>query len=159
MGNYRSEGVYYGPSYMINPQWRNGVEGQVEVILFNAHYPISPYSFMLHVGVMVKDDPRLSAEQNAGRAHVIQEMLKGAFYQDVHIWKTKTRIDNPLLCHADGPMYQLRRWHDQFYCDVADIDPLMTKRFEWTADLSYANEAWDRQVVENLEREARRAAM
>ena len=157
VGNFRSEGVYYGTSYMINPQWRNGVEGQVEAILFNAHYPITPYRFMLHVGVIVKDDPRLSAEQNAGRAGFISDMLQGAFYQDVHIWKTKTRIDNPLLCHADGPMYQLRRWHEQFYCDVADIDPLMTRRFEWTADLSYANEAWDRQVVENTEREARRA--
>jgi 3-ketosteroid 9alpha-monooxygenase subunit A len=36
-GNFRSEGVYYGPSYMINPQWRNGLagEGQIESILFN----------------------------------------------------------------------------------------------------------------------------
>ena len=141
---------------MINPQWRNGADGQVEVILFNAHYPITPYSFLLHVGVTVKDDPRLALEQNAARAQAISQMLQGAFYQDVHIWKTKTRIDNPLLCHADGPLYQLRRWHDQFYRNLADIDPLMTRRFEWTADLEYANEVWDRQVVENLERDARR---
>jgi 3-ketosteroid 9alpha-monooxygenase subunit A len=113
---------------------------------------------MLHVGVIVKDDPRLTAEQNAQRAEIISGYQQGAFYQDVHIWKTKTRIDNPLLCHADGPIYQLRRWHDQFYCDTADIDPLMTKRFEWTADLSFANEAWDRQIVENLERAARGSA-
>jgi 3-ketosteroid 9alpha-monooxygenase subunit A len=155
-GNFRSEGVYYGPSYMINPQWRNGLpgEGQIESILFNCHYPITPHSFMLHVGAIVKDDPRLNAAQNTARAEMIAARLTGAFYQDVHIWKTKTRIDNPLLCHADGPMYQLRRWHNQFYCDVADIDPLMTKRFEWTADLSYANEVWERQMAENLAREA-----
>ncbi len=159
-GNFRSEGVYYGPAYMINPQWRNGVfgEGAIESILFNAHYPITPYSFMLHVGVMVKDDPRLTPEQNTARAAMISSYQENAFYQDVHIWKTKTRVDNPLLCHADGPLYQLRRWHDQFYRDVADIDPLMTKRFEWTADLGYANEQWDRQVEENLAREAARQA-
>jgi 3-ketosteroid 9alpha-monooxygenase subunit A len=154
-GNFRSEGVYYGPSYMLNPHWRNGPEGQMESILFNAHYPITPNSFMLHVGVIVKNDPRLTHEQNAERAAMISEYQKGAFYQDVHIWKTKTRVDNPLLCHADGPIYQLRRWHDQFYRDAADIDPLMTKRFEWTADLSYANEVWDKQMAENMEREAR----
>jgi phenylpropionate dioxygenase-like ring-hydroxylating dioxygenase large terminal subunit len=156
VGNFRSEGVYYGPSYMINPQWRNGADGQIESILFNAHYPITPYSFMLHVGVMVKDDPGLSPEENAARAKIISEMQQGAFYQDVHIWKTKTRIDNPMLCHADGPIYQLRRWHDQFYRDAADIDPLMTRRFEWVADLDYANQAWERQMAENLDRAARR---
>jgi 3-ketosteroid 9alpha-monooxygenase subunit A len=156
VGNFRSEGVYYGPAYMLNPSWQNGPESQVESILFNAHYPITPYSFMLHVGVIVKDDPRLTPEQNAARAKMFSEYQQTAFYQDVHVWKTKTRVDNPLLCHADGPIYQLRRWHEQFYRDRADIDPLMTKRFEWTADLAYANEQWDKQVIENTEREARR---
>ena len=111
---------------------------------------------MLHVGVMVKDDPRLTPAQNAVRAEMISAHQQGAFYQDVHIWKTKTRVDNPLLCHADGPIYQLRRWYEQFYRDVADIDPLMTRRFEWTADLGYANEVWERQAEENLARHARR---
>lgn len=159
-GNFRSEGVYYGPSYMINPQWRNADEigGSIESILFNCHYPITPDSFMLHVGVMVKDDPRLSPEHNAARAAMISEYQKDAFYQDVHIWKTKTRIDNPLLCHADGPMYQLRRWHEQFYRDRANVEPLMTKRFEWTADLAYANEQWNIQMAENLARDAARQA-
>jgi 3-ketosteroid 9alpha-monooxygenase subunit A len=156
-GNFRSEGVYYGPSYMINPHWRNGAEGPMESILFNAHYPITPHSFMLHVGVTVKDDPRLTPEQNTIRAGMISDMQQGAFYQDVHIWNTKTRIDNPMLCHADGPIYQLRRWHDQFYRDVADIDPLMTKRFEFVANLDYANEVWERQAAENLARDAARA--
>ncbi len=41
-GNFRSEGVYYGPAYMLNPHWRNGPEGQMESMLFNAHYPITP---------------------------------------------------------------------------------------------------------------------
>ncbi|MNM72712.1 3-ketosteroid-9-alpha-monooxygenase oxygenase subunit [compost metagenome] len=35
------------------------------------------------------------------------------------IWHSKTRVDNPLLCDGDGPVYQLRRWYEQFYTDVA----------------------------------------
>jgi len=45
------------------------------------------------------------------------------FQQDVQIWMNKTRIDNPLLCAEDGPVYQVRRWYEQFHCDVADIAP------------------------------------
>ena len=34
------------------------------------------------------------------------------FLQDVEIWQNKSRIDNPLLCEEDGPVYQLRRWYE-----------------------------------------------
>ena len=37
------------------------------------------------------------------------------------IWHSKTRVDNPLLCDGDGPVYQLRKWYDQFYTDIADV--------------------------------------
>ena len=43
------------------------------------------------------------------------------FLQDVEIWKHKTRIDNPLLVEEDGAVYQMRRWYQQFYVDVADV--------------------------------------
>ncbi len=152
-GTFRSEGVYYGPAYMINPQWSNMGGTPTDIVLFNCHYPITPDTFMLQVGIMVKHDPNLTAEQNAVRSKAISEMQQGAFYQDVHIWKTKTRVDNPLLCHADGPMIQLRRWHDQFYRDVADIIPAMTNRFEFTANLDHANSVWDEQIIENLTRD------
>jgi 3-ketosteroid 9alpha-monooxygenase subunit A len=152
-GTFRSEGVYYGPAYMINPQWSNMGGTPTDIVLFNCHYPITPDTFMLQVGIMVKHDPNLSDEQNAVRSKAISEMQQGAFYQDVHIWKTKTRVDNPLLCHADGPMMPLRHWHDQFYCDVADIAPSMTKRFEFTANLDHANSVWDEQIIENLTRD------
>ena len=51
-------------------------------------------------------------------------------------------------------MIQLRRWHEQFYRDIADVEPLMTRRFEWVADLDYANQVWDKQLLENLEKDA-----
>ena len=56
------------------------------------------------------------------------------FEQDVAIWKNKARIDNPLLCEEDGPVYQLRRWYEQFYIDVADVMPDMVDRFEHELD-------------------------
>ena len=46
------------------------------------------------------------------------DFVKMGFEQDVAIWKNKARIDNPLLCEEDGPVYQLRRWYEQFYVDV-----------------------------------------
>jgi 3-ketosteroid 9alpha-monooxygenase subunit A len=153
-GVFRSEGVYYGPAYMINPQWSHMGGAPVDVILINCHYPITPDKFMLQVGIMVKHDPNLSPADNAARAKIVSEMQQGAFYQDVHIWKTKTRVDNPLLCHADGPMIQLRRWHEQFYRDLADIIPTMTARFEYVANLEHANRVWDEQIIENLTRDA-----
>ena len=51
-------------------------------------------------------------------------------------------------------MIQLRRWYEQFYRDVADIEPTMTARFEYVAKLDYANQAWDRQLAERLARDA-----
>jgi 3-ketosteroid 9alpha-monooxygenase subunit A len=77
------------------------------------------------------------------------------FEQDVEIWKNKTRIENPLLTEEDGPVYQLRRWYQQFYVDVADISEDMTQRFEFEVDTAHAVQAWEQEVAENL---ARRAA-
>jgi len=59
-------------------------------------------------------------------------------------------VQNPLLCEEDGPVYQLRRWYEQFYVDVADIDPDMVARFEFEVDTSKANEFWHAEVEENL---------
>jgi 3-ketosteroid 9alpha-monooxygenase subunit A len=59
------------------------------------------------------------------------QQAQEAFYEDVAIWHSKTRVDNPLLCDGDGPVYQLRRWYEQFYTDVAalPVDVEETKRF------------------------------
>ena len=79
-------------------------------------------------------------------------MFGEGFLQDVEIWKNKSRIQNPLLCEEDGPVYQLRRWYEQFYVDVADVTPEMTERFEFEVDTTHANENWEKEVAENLER-------
>ena len=76
------------------------------------------------------------------------------FLQDVEIWKHKTRIDNPLLTEEDGPVYQLRRWYEQFYVDVDDVTADMTARFEFEVDTTHANEMWEVEVADNLQRQA-----
>jgi 3-ketosteroid 9alpha-monooxygenase subunit A len=72
----------------------------------------------------------------------------------VHIWKNKVPVQNPLLCEEDGPVYQLRRWYEQFYVDRADVVPEMVDRFEFEVDTTRANEFWQEEVAENLRRKA-----
>ena len=45
-------------------------------------------------------------------------------------------------------MYQLRRWYEQFYVDVADVTPEMTNRFEFELDTTRPVEAWKQEVAE-----------
>jgi 3-ketosteroid 9alpha-monooxygenase subunit A len=59
-------------------------------------------------------------------------------------------VQNPLLCEEDGPVYQLRRWYEQYYVDKADIVPEMVDRFEFEVDTTKANEYWQEEVAENL---------
>ena len=84
------------------------------------------------------------------------EGVSKGFLQDVEIWKHKTRIDNPLLVEEDGAVYQMRRWYQQFYVDVADVTPDMTDRFEIEVDTTAANEKWHVEVEENLKAAGRR---
>lgn len=51
-----------------------------------------------------------------------------AFAGDQKIWDSKVRIDNPMLCENDGPVYQLREWYSQFYTDVAQVPASVAER-------------------------------
>jgi len=159
----RSEAAYYGPSYMINPL-RTSYHGlDIEVILVNCHYPVTPHDFRLQFGLMVKKVAGLDEDAAFAIAQKYTEFFAAGFLQDVEIWKNKSPIQNPLLCEEDGPVYQLRRWYEQFYVDVADISPEMTARFEFEVDTTRANEYWRSEVAENLrlraEDEAREAVV
>jgi 3-ketosteroid 9alpha-monooxygenase subunit A len=101
---------------------------------------------------MVKKPEGLDDETSAKIAKKYSDMFGEGFMQDVHIWLNKSPIQNPLLCEEDGPVYQLRRWYEQFYVDVADVTPEMTQRFEFEVDTTHANENWMREVEENLRR-------
>jgi 3-ketosteroid 9alpha-monooxygenase subunit A len=148
----RSDSSYYGPSYMIDYLWHDYHGMTVESVLINCHYPVTPTSFVLQWGIIVKRMPGLDAETANRIAHKMAKGIGVGFLQDVEIWKHKSRIDNPLLCAEDGPVYQLRRWYDQFYVDVDDVTEDMVARYEFEVDTSRAIEAWEVEVAENLAR-------
>jgi 3-ketosteroid 9alpha-monooxygenase subunit A len=142
--------TYYGPAYMIN--WlKVDYKGFVtEVILINCHIPTGHDSFTLMYGIAVKKPEGLDDKTTDYIAKKYADMFGDGFLQDVAIWENKVPVQNPLLCEEDGPVYQLRRWYEQFYVDVADIEPDMVARFEFEVDTSKANEFWQAEVAENL---------
>lgn len=146
----RSEAAYYGPSYMIDYLWNDYKGIEIETVLINCHYPISPNSFRLQWGAIVKKLPGVDDVHADKIAAKFARGIGAGFMQDVEIWQNKTRIDNPLLCEEDGPVYQLRRWYEQFYVDVEDVTDDMVRRFEFEVDTSRAVEAWEKEVAENL---------
>jgi 3-ketosteroid 9alpha-monooxygenase subunit A len=150
----KSEASYFGPSYMINWLWNDFRGTTVETILVNCHYPVDQNNFVLQYGVMTKKLPGLDREMANKIAGKFAKSFKVGFEQDVAIWQNKTRIDNPLLCEEDGPVYQLRRWYEQFYVDAANVTDDMTARFEFEIDTSHAIEAWEQEVAENLRKRA-----
>ena len=109
---------------MINWLHNNYGGYKAESILINCHYPVTQDSFVLQWGVIVEKPQgrRRAHDRQAVRRDVHRGVSKG-FLQDVEIWKHKTRIDNPLLVEEDGAVYQMRRWYQQFYVDVADVTP------------------------------------
>jgi nitrite reductase/ring-hydroxylating ferredoxin subunit len=151
LGALRSDASYFGPSYMIDWLYSEVAPGvEMESVLINCHYPVGPDRFVLMYGAMVKKLPGMSDAEAADAARQTSEGLAVGFEQDVEIWKNKTRIDNPLLTEEDGPVYQLRRWYEQFYVDVADVKDEMVRRFEFEIDTRRANENWRAEVEANL---------
>ncbi|MDH6283867.1 Rieske 2Fe-2S domain-containing protein [Prescottella agglutinans] len=145
---------YYGPSFMIDELTYHYPDFSIDSILINCHYPIAPNKFVLMYGIKVKQSDAIQGEKAQDLAKTMASYITIGFEQDVAIWKNKTRIENPLLCEEDGPVYQLRRWYEQFYVDVADITPDMVARFEFEMDTSKPVAAWKREVAENMERRA-----
>ncbi|MEV0700279.1 Rieske 2Fe-2S domain-containing protein [Saccharopolyspora sp. NPDC050389] len=146
----RSSASYYGPSYMIDYLWSDVGDQTIETVLINCHYPVSPTSFVLQWGAMVKKPDGMSDEEAEQMAQAFAAGVEKGFLQDVEIWQNKAKIDNPLLCEEDGPVYQLRRWYEQFYVDVEEVTPEMTQRFEFEIDTERAIQFWQAEVDDNL---------
>lgn len=147
----RSEASYFGPSYMINPQILEVGDRLVEAVLINSHYPIDNNSFLINFGVATRKQQGVDPKEAKKAADDLTAGLTYGFKQDVEIWRDKARIDNPLLTEQDGPVYQLRRWYEQFYVDVENIEPDMVERVEVEIDTSHAVSNWEEEVQENLE--------
>ncbi|MET7896564.1 Rieske 2Fe-2S domain-containing protein [Streptomyces mirabilis] len=146
----RSEAAYHGPSYMVDYLWQTTRGKTMEIVLINCHYPVTPTSFVLQWGVIVKKPEGMTDEVADKVAESYTKGVESGFMQDVEIWKNKARIDNPLLCEEDGPVYQLRRWYEQFYVDADKVTPEMTQRFEFEIDTERATAFWREEVEENL---------
>jgi 3-ketosteroid 9alpha-monooxygenase subunit A len=145
-----SAASYYGPSFMIDDLTYHYEIADHKTVLINCHYPIDANSFVLQYGITVKKSEALPSEIAIETAIALGDFVKMGFEQDVAIWKNKARIDNPLLCEEDGPVYQLRRWYEQFYVDVADVTPDMVDRFEHELDTASPREEWMKVVEANL---------
>ncbi len=138
-GELKSEATYYGPAYM-NTFMTGQVEGmEVASRLLVTHVPIDVNSFDLRFGVAVRKIPGMTDEQNNEMARQYTEQNRAAFFQDVHIWHTKTRVDNPVLCDGDGPINRLRQWYQQFYVNAADVPAVYAERREYVVDYALRN--------------------
>ncbi|MDF3339454.1 Rieske 2Fe-2S domain-containing protein [Mycolicibacterium septicum] len=141
---------YYGPAFMIDDLTYHYPDADHYSVLINCHYPIDANSFVLQYGIIVKKAEGLSAELAMQNAVALGDWVKIGFEQDVAIWKTKARIDNPLLCEEDGPVYQLRRWYEQFYVDADAVAADMIDRFEYEVDTTSAQRAWAQEIEDNI---------
>ena len=146
----KSEATYFGPSFMVNWLWNDYKGFKTEVVLVNCHVPVSDNSFTLMYGLKVKKPEGVDEGTTDYIGKRYTEMFGDGFMQDVNIWLSKAPVQNPLLCEEDGPVYQLRRWYEQFYVDRAEVTPEMTDRFEFEVDTSKANEYWRAEVEANL---------
>lgn len=148
-----SKAAYFGPSFMITWLESQVSFGSIHTALINCHYPVTSDSFVLQYGVSTQLLPGMDRGQATQLARKFGAGVEVGFLQDVEIWRHKSRIDNPLLTEQDGPVYQLRRWYEQFYVDVADVRPDMTDRFEFELDTSHAVSTWEAEAAENLSRQ------
>ena len=137
-GELKTVATYYGPSYQITDMSGEMNGMPIHSILLNCHVPVDLNSFTLRYGVLVKKIPGLTDEQNREVAQAYIQQAQEAFYEDVEIWDNKVRIDNPLLCDGDGPVYQLRKWYDQFYTDVAELKDELKERKVFKTESSEA---------------------
>ena len=148
----KSEATYFGPSFMINWLTTDYKGFITNVVLINCHVPTGPNSFKLQYGLCVEKPEGLDEKTANYIGKKYSDMFGDGFMQDVEIWLNKAPVQNPLLCEEDGPVYQLRRWYEQFYVDKADVTSEMTDRFEFEVDTTKANEYWRQEVAENLAR-------
>ncbi|HNM98575.1 MAG TPA: 3-ketosteroid-9-alpha-hydroxylase, partial [Marmoricola sp.] len=150
----KSEATYFGPSFMINWLTTDYKGFTTDVVLINCHIPTGPNSFVLQFGLKVLKPEGLDDKTANYIAERYTQLFAEGFMQDVEIWLNKAPVQNPLLCEEDGPVYQLRRWYEQFYVDKAEVTDEMTERFEFEIDTTKATEFWRAEVAENLARKA-----
>ncbi|WP_418002812.1 Rieske 2Fe-2S domain-containing protein [Mycobacterium sp. PDNC021] len=145
-----SDSTYHGPAFLPARLTSRVGELDIDSILLLCNYPIDHNSFQLQWATSTRKLPELDDAGNAGLASLLDTAATDGFVQDAEIWRSKTRMENPLLTDEDGPVYHLRRWYQQFFVDAADVAPEMTQRFEFQVDTTNAAEIWTAEVANNL---------
>ena len=128
-----SKATYFGPAYMLCWMTNEGGGIKHRSLQLVSHVPINKDSFVLRHGVMVEKIPSLSKKENNALVGQYTTMTQLAFKQDIDIWHSKIRVDNPLMSEGDGPVNKLREWYDQFYVDKKDVPTSLLTRFECEA--------------------------
>ena len=126
-----STAYYYGPAYVIADMRGEMWGHKIESIMMIGSVPNTQHSFTMHFGMKVRRLPELSAIEND---RLVDEYIKNGqetFYQDLRIWNTKKRVDNPILCEADGPVIKLREWYNQFYVDRDQVSERWNNKQLW----------------------------
>jgi 3-ketosteroid 9alpha-monooxygenase subunit A len=132
-GGLMTRATYFGPAYQITEMKGEMGGFPIDSILLNCHVPVTLQSFDLRFGMMVRKMEGINEDLSRQIAQAYIKGIQDGFYQDVAIWDNKVRIDNPLLCEGDGPIYQLREWYNQFYIDTGAVPATM--REPWTYEL------------------------
>ncbi|MCO5785251.1 3-ketosteroid-9-alpha-hydroxylase [Pseudomonas sp. G11-1] len=141
-----SVAFYHGPSYVIADMEAEMWGHKIVCIMLIGSVPISQNKFMMHFGMKVKAVPELSFSENQKLMAEYIANGQETFFQDLRIWDTKKRVNNPVLCSGDGPVYQLREWYDQFYIDRADVPESVFKKKVFVSRQNSDTENWIRRV-------------
>ncbi|NRB39611.1 MAG: Rieske 2Fe-2S domain-containing protein [Pseudomonadales bacterium] len=131
-----SRATYFGPAVMTTEMQIQLTGGfLLESRLLVSHVPVSENCFDLRFGLLFK---RLDGVSRDLTDYIMMKHAKSTtqgFMDDVHIWHNKIRIDHPILCDGDGPIHILRKWHQQFYVDVADVPTSWDEEKEYVVNI------------------------
>lgn len=144
----RSVAFYHGPSYVIADMEAEMWGRNIECVMLIGSVPITQDKFMMHFGMKVKALPELSFADNQKMIAEYIENGQETFFQDLKIWDTKKRVNNPILCSGDGPLYQLREWYNQFYVDRKDVPISLNKKDIYISKARDDTEKWINEVHE-----------
>ncbi len=153
-----SVAAYYGPSFMIDELTYHYPDFDIDSILINCHYPISPNKFVLMYGIKVKQSESVRARRRThwppdGQVHRdrVRAGRRDLEEQDPHrepaaVRGRRPRLPAPPLVRA---VLRRRRRHQ----------PGHDQPFRIRDGHHQAVAAWRREVAENMERRAASAAI
>ncbi len=147
---------YFGPSFMIDELDYVFDKFDLGAVIVYAHYPVDKDSLVLMSGAIVEKNTEMQDDPQDFAADQATQVLQG-FERNSRIRENKPDVDVPFLREEDGPVYQLRRWYEQFFRDVDDIEPKMTDRFEYEVDTTMPMELWQRCMGRNASAHRTRA--